>query len=365
MTESIPAVIVGGGPAGITTSYFLGQRHIPHIVLEMERAFSEWYRRWDSFYMNTANWMNDLPGAKEDFAAGANRDGLGSKADALRYFESYLAAVRPPLREFTEATSVRQSRHDTWTVATPDGKYETGNVVICSGVLREPKRPPVAAELPTDLFQLHSTEYRNPKQIEPGHVLLVGSGNSGIQICEDLALSGRFDKLTLAVSGNLTIPLEVLGIPIFTLMRWFRLLDFKPNTWIGRRLVPMNKGDPTLPPSPKKLAERYGVELVGKVSAFKGADIHCVDGSTVPLEGLGVIWCTGFESRFDFIDPAHGNGVFDPAGQPIHDRGVVPSVPGLYFVGLRAQHTVASQSLYGMVKDAQYVAGHIAARERP
>lgn len=157
MEESVNTVIVGGGPAGIATSYFLRQSQIAHVVLEKDRAFSEWYQRWDSFHMNTANWMNALPGAPDEFAAGASRNALGIKADALRYFESYVAAVNPPIREHTEAISIKQTKNNTWYVVTPGSTYETVNVVICTGTLRNPKIPSVAAELPSTISQLHSS----------------------------------------------------------------------------------------------------------------------------------------------------------------------------------------------------------------
>ena len=236
MKESINTVIVGGGQAGIATSYFLQQNQIVHIVLEKNRAFSEWYKRWDSFHMNTANWMNSLPGATDEFAAVANRNGLGSKADALRYFESYLTVVNPPICEHTEATSVRQARNDTWHVYTSDSTYSATNVVICTNPLQNPKIPAAAAGLPSTIPQLHSSEYRNPEQIKAGHILIVGSGNSGVQICEELARSGKFEKLTFSVSGNLTFPLKIAGISIYTLIKWFRLIDLKPNSWLGRNL---------------------------------------------------------------------------------------------------------------------------------
>lgn len=361
MNESVNTVIVGGGPAGVATSYFLQQRQIAHVVLEKDRAFSEWYRRWDSFHMNTANWMNTLPGAKDEFAAGAKRDALGKKVDALRHFESYLSAVKPPIREYTKVISVKQTHQGTWRVVTPDSTYESANVVICTGTLRIPKIPLVATELPSTTFQIHSSEYRNPEQINGRYVLIVGSGNSGVQICEDLARAGRFDKITFAVSGNLTVPLKIMGIPTYTLIRWFRLMDLKPNSWLGRKYVQENRGDPTIPPSPRQLSETYGVDLVGKVSMLDQAGIHCSDGRVVPYEALSVVWCTGFQTKYDFIEPLDRDKVFNSVGQPVHERGVVVNTPGLYFIGLRFQSTVASQAIYGMRNDAQYVAQHIAA----
>lgn len=272
MDSSFNTVVVGRGPAGVATSNFLQQNQIEHILLEKDRAFSEWYKRWDSFHMNTANWMNSLPGAAHEFASGASRDALGTKLDAISYFESYLTVVNPPLQEFTEVTSIKQTVKGVWCVVSSDSTYKTKSVVICTGTLRKPKVPSVATELPKTVPQLHSSEYRNP--CRSNHVLVMGSGNSEIQICEDLAKSRRFRKITLSESGNSTIPLEVMGISIYTLLKWFRLMDLKHDSWLGRKLIQANKGDPTTPPSPKQLADTYGVNLVGKVTGLEQGGIR-------------------------------------------------------------------------------------------
>lgn len=362
MKEFINTIIVGGGQAGITTSYFLQQNKIAHIVLEKDHAFSIWNKRWDSFHMNTANWMNSLPGSTEEFAGDENRNGLGTKDDALRYFESYLAAVNPPLRENTEATLVKQKKDNTWQVHTPGSIYQAKNVVICTNPLKNPKIPPISIGLPSTVPQIHSSEYKNPKQINTDHVLIVGSGNSGVQICEELAKSGRFEIIMFSISGNLTFPIKILGFSIYKLLKLFRLVNLKPNTWLGRKLFPFNKGDPAIPPSPKQLAEIYKVDLVGKVSGIDQTGIRCSDSKTVPFKDLSVIWCTGFQSNYGFIELKNRNEVFSTAGQPIHKRGVVAAAPSLYFVGLRYQFTIGSHSIYGVGIDAQYIAHFIAER---
>lgn len=361
-SEQKKVVVVGGGQAGTATSYFLQRLGISHVVLEKEYAFSEWHKRWDSFHMNTANWMNMLPGATSEFAPGTDRDGLGTIEDALRYFQAYLSAVEPPLQERTEVTSVRQGENDIWRVVTSGSVFETTNVVICTGAFSHPRFPPVASRLPASVPQLHSHEYRNPSQIEGRHTLVVGSGNSGVQICHDLAKSQRFDALTLSTSGNMTFPLRILGIPIYTYARWLGLLDLKAHSWLGRRLVGAGKGDPTIPPSPKQLARDYGVDLVGKVMRLENDGIRCSDGRLVSVEGLNVIWCTGFDPNHDFINPVDRHAAFGADGQPVHQRGVVPAAPGLYFVGLRDQYRVSSQDIYGVGRDARFIVQQIANR---
>jgi len=312
--------------------------------------------------MNTVNWMNALPGAATEFAPGESRDALGTREEALSYFQNYLSAVKPPLVEHTEVTSVRQEENDTWKVVTLGPVFETNNVVICTGAFRDPKLPPVASELPATVPQLHSREYRNPDQIEGRHALVVGSGNSGVQICHDLAKSQRFEVLTLAVSGNMAFPLKILGIPIYTVARWLGLLDLKAHSWLGRRLVRAGKGDPTIPPSPRQLAKNYGVDLVGKAIGLDHDAIRCSDGRLVSLEGLSVIWCTGFHPNYDFIEPMDRHESFGADGQPIHRRGMVPAAPGLYFVGLRDQFRVSSQDIYGVGRDARFIVQQISER---
>ncbi len=360
--NSFDAVIIGAGQAGIATSFLLQQRQISHVVLEKDRAFSEWYGRWDSFHMNTVNWMNALPGAAVEFAPGASRDARGTKDDALRYFEAYLSVVDPLMREGMEVTSVRQVSDNAWRVVTDESIYEAQNVVICTGALRHPKIPPIAAQLPETVPQMHSREYRNPEQIETAHVLVVGSGSSGVQICEELARSERFHSVTLAVSGVRILPLEILGIPMLPLVKRLGILDLRAKSWLGKRLGKTDRGYPTIPPSPNQVADMYGVELVGKVTSIGGSGLQCSDGRIMPLDSLCVVWCTGFRERHDFIELANRDKAFDASGRPIHDRGVVFAAPGLYFVGLVFQHTLFSQDIYGVGRDAEHVAQHIATR---
>ena len=357
--NSFDTVIVGAGPAGIATSFFLQRRQISHLVLEKDRAFSQWYKRWDSFHMNTANWMNELPGAAVEFAPKADRGALGTRADAIRYFETYLSAVDPPIREGVNVKALKQDIAQNWLVIADDTILLTNNVVICTGEFQQPRIPSLSSHLPGTLPQLHSRHYQNPEQFSTAQVLVVGSGNSGIQICEDLARSERFDMITLAVSDNITVPLEIMGVSVFRIAKWLGALDASPNSWLGRRVVSKERGDPVIPPSPKQLADIYDVKLVGKVTGFDGSKLQCSDGRTVSLKNLSIVWCTGFQQRYDLIDVLDTKRVFDGSGRPIHHRGVASGAPGLYFVGLRFQSTISSHALYGISHDAKYVAQHI------
>ena len=362
-TDSIDVVVIGAGQAGVSLSYFLQKRGVRHIVLEKATAFSAWERRWDSFKMNTPNWMNELPGAPQNFARDSSRSEIGSRADALEYFGAYLKSVSPPLQEHTEVTKVRQLEDGLWSVDTPGKTYRCRSVAVCTSPYPAPKVPDLARNLSPDVAQMHSVQFRNSQQIPPGAVLVVGSGSSGVQICEDLARAGRFSQIYLAVSGNGTIPWTVIGVPTYALLRFFGVLSLKRGSLRGRalmRIFSVQSGDFATPPKPSQLRDAYGVRLVGKVMEVCDGAVRCDDGASVPLDDLSVVWATGFKSNYDYIELANRENVFDEQGDVLHDRGVSREAPGLCFVGLRFQSTIASRFIYGVGRDAEYVAGHLA-----
>ncbi len=362
--DSYSAIIIGAGQAGVALSYCLQQRGVSHLVLEKDRPFADWHnRRWDSFAMNTPNWMNALPGEKQRFAPATPLSAYGTLHDAREYFDAYFRTVAPPLR-IEEVKSVGVNRDGSWQVTTSDGVYDTPNVAICTGHANRRKIPSIAAGLPPNVRQLHSSDYRNPSQIETANVLVVGSGGSGVQICHELAASGRFAAVYLAASGNFTLPWKVLGIPTYSLLRSLGVFKITRESWLGRMMFPklLRKGDPATPPSSRRLAKRYGVQRKGRVTAVDHAAIQFSRGQAIPTDDLTVVWCTGFRASYDFLDVYVREGVLDEDGAPIHHRGVANKTPGLYFVGLRFQHTFVSQDIYGVGQDAAYAAEQIAAR---
>jgi len=362
--ESYPAIIIGAGQAGVALSYGLQQLGVGHLVLEQDRPFSDWYRcRWDSFAMNTPNWMNVLPGESEPFAPGAPRGSYGKRSDALKYFESYLHHVRPPVRIET-VESVGENRDGSWQVVTDNATYRSENLAICTGHASRNTIPDIASGIPR-VVQMHSSEYMRPAQIKTANVLIVGSGSSGVQICEELAQSGRFQNVYLAGSGNFTLPWSVLGIPTYLLMRWLGVFKITRQTWLGRRMFRRlrSKGDPATPPSPRQLAKQHGVRRTGRVEAVGDNEIRCDDGKGIALDDLTIVWCTGFAAAYDFLDVYVREAVLDDCGYPKQVRGVSTNMRGLFFVGLRFQHTFISQDIGGVGQDAMYVAERIAARQ--
>ena len=366
--EAIDVVVVGAGQSGLAQSFCLSERGIEHVVLERERAFAAWYRRWDSLRMNTPNWMNRLPGARRDFCPGERASAYAGRTDAIAYFEDYVEAAKPPLREKAKVVRVRECGGGRWLVEVELEAgalaYRTSNVVICTGQQACPRLPPVAVGLPAGVFSIHSSEYRNSEQVPEGQVLVVGSGSSGVQICEELAKSGRFERVHLVESGNFILPWRILGFPTHSLLRAFGISRIERNSWLGRRVRKRLSagGDVATPPSPAALSRVHSVNRLGRALGVSDGALRFEGGASVALANLSTIWCTGFDPDFSFIEVADPADVFDANGDPLHARGVIAGAPGLYFVGLRFQHTSASHLIYGAGDDARFIAEHIAGR---
>lgn len=361
---SVDVIIIGGGQAGISLSYYLQQQQIPHLILERDRAFSSWHNRWSGFRTNTPNWMNTLPLLEGKRFPGNQAGGFATREEIVDYFEQCLRSVSPPIRTNTEVSKVVQLEKGSWEVYTDDVVYEAHDVAICIGAMCTPRVPKAAARLPAFVPQLHSSEYRNVEQITTKSVLVVGSGSSGMQISDLLVQSRRFENIHLAVSNVLVLPERFLGIQIHRFLHFFGLFDVRKDSLVGKLMYSglETKGDPIMPPSPAGLAKRDGVHLYGRLTDVEGSTLHFSDGKTLETNDLTILWCTGFIGDYTFIETQHPDAAFGAMGYPNHKRGVVEAAPGLYFVGLRYQHTVASHDIYGVGKDAKYVAEQIANR---
>ena len=354
-------VIVGGGQAGLTTSFYLGLSSVDHVVLEQDAAFSSWHNRWDGFRANTPNWMNTLPMLGSTRYPTGHRTGFATKEQLLEYFDECVRTFEPPLWTGVCVTGVTQREDHVWEVESENEVIEASAVVICVGAMSSPRLPASAASIPASVPQLHSSAYRSPDQITTRSVLVVGSGSSGTQISRLLGQSGQFDRVHLSVSKVLVLPRSVMGIQVHRFIHFFRLFDVRTTSPLGRLMYSglETRGDPIMPPDPGDLARAYGIELHDRVAAADEGAVIFSDGEKLTTEELTIIWCTGFRSEFAFVRPQDRSAAFDPAGHPIHRRGVVDGSRGLFFVGLRYQHTVASHDIYGVGADAKYVADHL------
>ncbi|NER83018.1 MAG: NAD(P)-binding domain-containing protein [Leptolyngbya sp. SIO1D8] len=197
MKTHYSVIIVGGGQAGLSISYCLQQRNVEHIIFEKYQIAHSWQdKRWDSFCLVTPNWQCQLPGYPYQ---GPEPDGFMQKADIVQYIRSYAQSFAPPIREGVEVKGIAQGPTDRFQVFTSIGDYTADQVVVATGGYHTPRIPRVAERLPQSIRQLHSSEYRNADQLPVGEVLIVGTGQSGCQIAEDLHLAGR--RVHLCVGG--------------------------------------------------------------------------------------------------------------------------------------------------------------------
>ncbi len=401
-----PVAVVGGGQAGLSMSYWLTQRGIDHVVLERDRIGQEWReRRWDSFCLVTPNWQCQLPGFPY---TDHDPDGFMARDEIVRYIEDFAKSFGPPVIEGVAATQLRRDRKGRYLVGSSRGELIADQVVLATGPYQVPLIPRLADRLPDELTQLHSSQYRTAEALPAGEVLVVGTGQSGCQIAEDLHLAGR--RVHLAVGSAPRVARFYRGRDVVAWLDavgYYRkavdefadvdAVRFRVNHYVtgrdGGRDIDL------------RAFAREGMRLYGRLAAVSGTtlrfapdleknldhadaisesikdsidnyiDAHRIDAPPEPryipvwrperetihmdLIGTGitsVIWSTGFGRDDRWIEVP----VFDGRGYPTHDRGVTSS-PGLYFLGLPWQHTWGSGRLSGVAADAAYLAHRITA----
>jgi putative flavoprotein involved in K+ transport len=352
-TDYVETIVIGGGQAGLAVGYYLKQRGRPFLILDAgERIGDSWRERWDSLRLFTPAFFSRLPG----MPLPAPRWSFPTKDEMGDYLERYAEHFELPVRSGISVHRVERDG-DRYLVSAGELRLEASNVIVATGAHRIPKFPSFAAQLDPRIVQLHSSEYRNPDQLLDGDTLLVGAGNSGAEIAFELA-DTRHCLLAGPSTGEIPAPhgtlRSLLGFRVF---RFIGHRVIRVDTRIGRKLGPklLQKGDPLIRRRKKDLAEKE-VERLPRVVGVEGGLPLLEDGRVVDVEN--VVWCTGFRTEFSWIDLP----VFDDDGQPRHYRGVVDSMPGLYFLGLVFQYSLSSDVLPGRSRDAGYTAKHIAER---
>jgi putative flavoprotein involved in K+ transport len=352
--DGYETIVIGGGQAGLSVGYHLAKQDQRFVILdENERVGDSWRKRWDSLRLFTPARFNGLPGMPFD----APKWSFPTKDEMGDYLEAYAARFALPVRNGVRVASVAQE-DGRFAIEFGDERLEAPNVVVATGAHRVPKLPSFVRELDPRIVQLHTSEYRNPAQLRDGDVLVVGVGNSGAEIAYELADTRR---CLLAGTSNGEIPVphgSRRSRVMFRAIRFFGHRVLRTDTRIGRKVGAKiaAMGPPLIRRREADLAA-VGVERVGRVAGVREGLPLLEDGRTVDV--ANVVWCTGFRTDFSWIDlPA-----FDDDGRPIHERGVVEAVPGLYFAGLIFQYSLTSDVLPNGGRDAEYVARHITARQ--
>ncbi|HEX6400160.1 MAG TPA: NAD(P)-binding domain-containing protein [Actinomycetota bacterium] len=351
-TERVETVIVGGGQAGLATGYFLQRGGRPAVILDAhERVGDAWRTRWDSLRLFTPARYDGLPGFRFP-AAGWS---FPTKDEMADYLEAYAERFGLDVRTGNHVLGLARAGNR-FVLTTEYGRFEAENVVVATGAHRVPRLPTFATELDPSIVQLHSREYRRPSQLQEGGVLLVGAGNSGADIALEVVQT-HATWLAGKESGHIPVRIERSGKYFFVLIRSFGHHVLTERTPFGRRALRKIRGkaDPLIRVKPKDLLAA-GVERVARVVGVRDGLPMLEGGRT--LDVTNVIWCTGFRTDFSWIDLP----IFGDDGEPMHHRGVVPSEPGLYFIGLPFQYSKSSDVLPGIGRDHAYVAERIAER---
>lgn len=405
-----PVVIVGGGQAGLSVSYCLKQRGIENIIFEKHRIAHSWQtKRWDSFCLVTPNWQCALPGYSY---SGDDRYGFMERDQIVQYVRDYAQSFEPDIKEGTSVEKVKiGSSGTTFEVTTSAGTHTADQVVVATGGYHTPKIPRMSEALPKGIVQLHSSEYKRPADLPSGAVLVVGTGQSGCQIAEDLHLADR--QVHLCVGGAPRSPREYRGKDV---VEWLDQLGYyeitvdehpqgeavrkKTNHYVtgrgGGREIDLRQ------------FATEGMQLYGRLQSVEGTQLALRDDlkqnldqaddvaesikktideyieknnidavvdppyepvwqpqgtpTALDLQSANIntiIWATGYHMDFSWIEiPA-----FDGKGYPTHQRGA-SAVEGLYFVGLPWLYTWGSGRFSGVALDAEHIADCIALRHR-
>ena len=349
--ELFETVIIGGGQAGLATAYHLEKQGREFVVLDAEeRVGDAWRKRWDSLRLFTPAKYDGLPGLRFP----GPRWSFPTKDEMGDYLESYATRFELPVRTGTFVDRVYRDG-DRYMIESGLETFEADNVIVATGGHRIPKRPRFSADLDPRITQLHSVDYRNPGQLRAGGVLVVGVGNSGAEIA--LELSQAHDVYQ-AGSPSAEIPVRhgsIAARVVLPVIRFVGTHVLTLRTPLGRKVRPrfVVTATPLIRTKVKDL-DAAGIERVARVVGVREGLPLLADGRM--LDVANVVWCTGFSNDFSWLDLP----VLDEDGEPLQRRGIVPTAPGLYFVGLPFQYAAVSDVLPGVGRDAAHVARHLA-----
>ena len=353
-TEKVSTIVIGGGQAGLTMGYQLARRNISFRILDAhERVGDAWRRRWDSLRLFTPVRYASLPG----LPFRADGDAFLGKDTVADYLESYAEHFRLPVSTGMKVQRLSK-KNGKFLVETDRQQFEADQVVVAMANFQVPRVPAFARDLDPGIVQIHSHYYKNPSQLKPGNTLVVGAGNSGADIAMEVVkthptwMSGK-------ESGHVPFQIDTFFARwvLFRLIRFIGHYVLSLATPIGRKQRPklLKRASPLVRVKPKDLTNA-GVERVDRVVGVQDGRPLLADVRTLDVQNI--IWCTGYEPGFSWIDLP----VFDDKGNTLHERGVVHREPGLYFAGLHFQYAMSSATLIGVGRDAEYIAKAVADR---
>lgn len=346
-------VVIGAGQAGLSAGYHLARRGKPFVILDAaDRIGGSWLNRWDSMKLFTPATHDGLPGLP--FPGGY---GFPSRDAMTDYLASYAKTFALPVRTGVHVDGLFREGDGFRVTAGSEG-FDAQNVVVATGVHRQPRIPDFADQLAKEIVQLHSCDYRNPTQLQPGTVLLVGAGNSAADIGLELAHTHRI-LMSGRHPGHLPIDINSRQARVLFPLIWFAWTHvLTEKTRPGRKLqaqIRQGHGDMLIRVKPRQIDDA-GIERTPRIAGVENGRPHTEDG--VVLDVANVIWCTGFVPDFGWIDLPG----LDSSGHLASDRGRVIGQPGLYVLGQEFQYMFNSHMVGGVGRDATFVVNDIEKR---
>jgi putative flavoprotein involved in K+ transport len=411
MTEHYDVVVIGAGQAGLSIGYYLSKFDIEFVILEQgSTIIPNWRKRWDSFTLVLPNWTYQIP--DHSYNEG-DPDGFMNRDELVEHLEEFAASFDPEIRFDTKVTSIDKNPSDNnFLVNTNGSSMIADNVVVAAGTFQEPRIPYFSKNLSSDFVQMHTHDYRNPEALPDGGVLVVGTGQSGCQIAEELYQSGR--KVYLCVGGATRVPRRYRGKDTIWWLRELNFFDqtadtlttskerFKANPFVSGKngghslnlhqfaqdgvvllghmknaednmvyltpdlhenLAKIDNFVADLKENIDKLILKKNIDAElepSRIEMMNGYDAEIIDELDLKAEGIKtIIWATGYKFNFSWI----GYPILDKDGYPIQERGI-SEYPGLYFLGLHFMHRRKSGLLWGVGEDAEHIANDIAARRQ-
>lgn len=409
MIENKDVVVIGAGQAGLSIGYYLSKLGRDYVILEQAEAITpNWRKRWDSFTLVLPNWTYQIP---EHGYEGNDPDGFMSRDDLVAHLEQFASSFDPEIRLGTRVMAVEKNAGDeNYLISTTGNNIIADNVIVAAGTFQEPRIPPFSQDISKEITQLHTDEYRSPESLPSGAVLVVGTGQSGCQVAEELYQSGR--KVYLCVGGANRVPRRYRGKDVIWWLNRLNFFDltadklpsskdrFKAHPFVSGKngghslnlhqfakdgvvlLGHMQRAEDNLVYFKPDLREnlenidQFVVDLKKDIDeliiaqniqaeeAPANSDLkdgyaqEIIEKLDLEAEGINtIIWATGYKFDFSWVDFP----IFDQDGYPIQERGIT-AYPGLYFLGLHFLYKRRSGLLWGVGEDAKHIAGDIAAR---
>ena len=343
-------IIIGAGQSGLAIAYHLNKRNANYLIVDANSEIgAPWLKRWTSLKLFTPSEFNNLPGM--DFPH--KKGHYANKFEVADYLKSYVSKFEIPV-EFNQKITSLKKENDVFILKSDSKNYEAKNVIIATGPFHKPFTPSCHTKISKDIFQIHSEHYKSPNQLKKGATLVVGAGDSGVQILSEISQVCK----TVYFSGNtkiMSIPQEILGK---TLWWWFRKVGFltaNKYSWIGKKLS--KSGQPVIGTDVKTLFKKQNIICVGRTL---NANEETIIFEKQKINNIkNIVWATGFKPNFKWIDGLE----LDETHYPKNYRGV-SAIEGLYFLGLPWLYTRGSATLGGVKKDAKYLNTYISKKQK-